>query len=169
MISITLLYAISLMLTGDMRMTTSSGPEFEIHDPKGVLTPREREVLTWVVGGKENDVIALLLSITLGTVKFHVINLLRKFDAHNRQLLISRAWKDGLVKAREEVPAKIRHLVIALLVLGTAAPGIGDQPITVRTPRVARVRTANRRDSDDYPVIQPTNLTDLHTGVREAA
>lgn len=150
-------------------MTTPQESEFEIHDPDNFLTPRERDVLTWLVGGKENEVIAMLLSITLGTVKFHVINLLRKFEAHNRQLMISRAWKAGLVKARAKLPAKARHLVITLLVLGSAMPGISDQPVTVRTPRVARVGSSNRRDPDDYPVVQPMNLADLRYGDREAA
>lgn len=151
------------------RMTNITDSEFEIHDPDNFLTPRERDVLTWLVGGKENEVIAMLLSITRGTVKFHVINLLRKFEAHNRQLMISRAWKAGLVKARDKLPAKARHLVITLLVLGSAMPGISDQPVTVRTPRVTRVRSSNRRDSDDYPVVQPMNLADLRFGDREAA
>ncbi len=142
-------------------MTTFSGSEFEIHDPDNTLTPRQRQVLVWVVEGKENDSIAMLLGITLGTVKFHMARLLRNFDAPNRQLLISRAFKNGLVKARQ--------LAIGLLILGNAMPGTGDQPATVRTPRVARVRVSNRRDADDHPIIQLNNGADLHTGDREAA
>lgn len=142
-------------------MANIIGTEFEIQDPNKALTPRQREVLAWIVEGKENEAIGMLMGITLGTVKFHVMALLRRFDAPNRQLLISRAWKRGLVKAR--------HLAIGLLILGNAMPGTSDQPVTLRTPRVARVRTANRRDADDYPIVMPTHLDDLHAGDREAA
>lgn len=142
-------------------MANIAGSEFEIHDPNNALTPRQRQVLVWVVEGKENDAIAILLGITLGTVKFHIVRLLRHFKAPNRQLLISRAWKAGLIKARQ--------LAIGLLIFGNALPGAGDQPVTVRIPRVARVRASNRRESDDHPIIQLNNLADLHTGDREAA
>lgn len=147
-------------------MTTQIGTEFEIQDPNKALTPRQREVLVWIVEGKENEAIGTLMGITLGTVKFHVMALLRRFDAPNRQLLISRAWKAGLVKAS---PAKARHLVIALLMLGTLVPGTGEYPITVRAPRVARVRVQARRDCEDHPIVMPTNCDDLRTGDREAA
>lgn len=143
-----------------MRMTVSLGTEFEIQDPNLTLTPRQREVLVWVVEGKENEAIGMLMGITLGTVKFHMMSLLRRFEAPNRQLLVSRAWKEGLVKAR--------HLAIGLLILGSAMPGTGDQPITVRTPRIARVRVASRRNADECPLM-PTHLDDLLIGDREAA
>lgn len=142
-------------------MTTCTGSEFEIQDPRGTLTPRQREVLVWVAEGKENESIGMILGITLGTVKFHMISLLRHFEAPNRQLLISRAWKAGLIKARQ--------LAIGVLILGNTLPGVSDQPATVRTPRVARVRVTNRRDADDHPIVMPTNLDDLLTGDREAA
>lgn len=142
-------------------MTTSAGTEFEIQDPNLTLTPRQREVLVWIVEGKENEAIGILMGITLGTVKFHVMALLRRFEASNRQLLISRAWKAGMVKAR--------HLAIALLIAGSAMPGTGDQPVTVRTSRIARVRVAGRKDADEHPIFMPKHLDDLLPGDREAA
>lgn len=142
-------------------MANIKGTEFEIQDPNKALTPRQREVLVWVVEGKENEAIGMLMGITLGTVKFHVMALLRRFDAPNRQLLISRAWKAGLVKARQ--------LAIGLLILSSALPGSSDQPVTVRTPRIARVRVAGRRDADEHPIFMPTHLDDLLSGDREAA
>src|SRR5690554_7223680 len=96
-------------------MANITGTEFEIQDPGRTLTPRQRKVLVWIVEGKDNEAIGMLMGVTLSTVKFHVIALLRRFDAPNRQLLISRAWKAGLVKAR--------HLAIGLLILGSAMPG----------------------------------------------
>ncbi|HET8799652.1 MAG TPA: helix-turn-helix transcriptional regulator [Marinobacter sp.] len=142
-------------------MANLTGTEFEVHDPDNTLTPRQREVLVWVVEGKENDAIGTLLSITLGTVKFHMMSLLRRFEAPNRQLLISRAFKAGLVKARQ--------LAIGLLIGASALPGTGEQPMILRTARVARVRTVNRRDADDCPIVMPTHLNHLHWAEREAA
>lgn len=142
-------------------MANIVGTEFEIQDPGNNLTPRQREVLVWVVEGKENDAIAMILGITLGTVKFHIISLLRRFEAHNRQLLISRAWKLGLVTSRQ--------LAITLLILGNVLPGTDDQPATVRTPRIARIRIGRRRDDDTHPIIDLANLTQLQAGAREAA
>lgn len=142
-------------------MTNIAGTEFEIHDPTNNLTPRQAQVLVWVAEGKENSAIGLLLGITVGTVKFHIIRLLEKFDAPNRQLLISRAFAKGLIRAR--------HLALLLLIGATAAPGTGEQPLVLRTSRIARVRIANRRDADDYPIVMPTNLDDLRSGDREAA
>lgn len=150
-----------ILITRQNLMANIPGSEFEIHDPDNTLTPRQREVLVWVVEGKENEAIGTLLGITLGTVKFHIISLLRHFDAPNRQLLGSRAWKAGLVKARQ--------LAIGLLIAGNAMPGTGEQPMVLRTPRVARVRTVNRRDADDYPIVMPTHLNHLHWAEREAA
>lgn len=142
-------------------MAIITGTELEIQDPERTLTPRQREVLVWVAEGKENESIAMILGITLGTVKFHMISLLRRFDAHNRQLLISRAWKSGLVKARK--------LAIGLLIGASALPGTSEQPMVLRTQRIARVRTVNRRDADDHPIVTPTNLNHLQAGEREAA
>ena len=141
-------------------MTNSLGTEFEIQDPNLTLTPRQREVLVWVVEGKENEAIGMLMGITLGTVKLHMMSLLRRFEAPNRQLLVSRGWKEGLVKAR--------HLAIGLLILGSAMPGASDQPVTVRTPRIARARVASRRSADECSLM-PTHLDDLLIGDREAA
>lgn len=137
-------------------MANTAGTEFEIKDPDSTLTPRQREVLAWIVEGKENDAIAILLGITLGTVKFHVISLLRKFNAPNRQLLISRAWKAGLVHAR--------HMAIGLLIVAGALPGTHNEPATVRT--LPRVRVSQRRETDTHI---PLNLAELHLGDRETA
>lgn len=48
------------------------------------LTPREEEVLGLVRDGLSNQEIALRLTITLGTVKNHVHNILEKLHARNR-------------------------------------------------------------------------------------
>ena len=56
--------------------------------PKGerdvILSPRESQVLRWLVDGASNKVIARKMQITETTVKAHIKGLLRKIRATNR-------------------------------------------------------------------------------------
>ena len=61
------------------------------------LTDREREVLKLIVEGKTNQQIAEDLSISIGTVRFHVSNILSKLGASNRTEAAHLAQKHGLV------------------------------------------------------------------------
>jgi DNA-binding NarL/FixJ family response regulator len=61
------------------------------------LTERERDVLTAITEGLSNREIALRLSITEGTVKNHVSNLLAKLDVRDRTQALIRARELGLV------------------------------------------------------------------------
>ena len=58
------------------------------------LTSREREVLTLILDGKDNQNIANDLHLALGTVKAHTHNILKKTDSSNRQQLIQDFWKE---------------------------------------------------------------------------
>jgi DNA-binding NarL/FixJ family response regulator len=51
------------------------------------LTPREREVLYWLLHGHRYDDIATALGVTPRTAKFHAANLLRKLDIDSRHEL----------------------------------------------------------------------------------
>lgn len=48
------------------------------------LTPREEEILTWLVKGDSNKEIARELDISESTVKVHVQNILKKFNVSSR-------------------------------------------------------------------------------------
>jgi two-component system NarL family response regulator len=65
------------------------------------LTEREREVLRLVVGGRSNKGIAAALSITEGTVKYHVNNILAKLGAADRTEAAILALRRGLVHLDE--------------------------------------------------------------------
>jgi NarL family two-component system response regulator LiaR len=65
-------------------------PEFE-------LTPREREILGLMVSGKTNKQIAESLTLSLGTVRFHISNILSKMGVSNRTEAVSLALQNNLV------------------------------------------------------------------------
>jgi len=62
------------------------------------LTPREREILTWVANGKSSWEIGELLHISSRTVKEHVKNLCRKLDAVTRTQAVMIAVRDKIIQ-----------------------------------------------------------------------
>ncbi len=62
------------------------------------LTGREREILTLVARGLNNDQIGERLFISPATVKTHLARVMGKLDAHDRAQLVVRAYEGGLVK-----------------------------------------------------------------------
>jgi DNA-binding CsgD family transcriptional regulator/signal transduction histidine kinase len=76
--------------------TLSLVPETPAAEHIAQLRPREREVLELMVAGLRNREIAERLFITVRTVKFHVSNILRKFDAQSRAEVIVLAHNAGI-------------------------------------------------------------------------
>jgi DNA-binding NarL/FixJ family response regulator len=62
-----------------------------------LLTYREREVLALLAGGATNREIATSLSVTVATVKSHLVHLYAKLEVRNRQEALSRAVGLGLL------------------------------------------------------------------------
>lgn len=61
------------------------------------LSKREQEVLSWVVRGKSNSVIADLTGLSAHTVDAHLRKAYRKLDAHDRVTASLRALATGAV------------------------------------------------------------------------
>ena len=61
------------------------------------LTQREREILALLVEGKTNKTIANQLSLSEGTVRFHVSNILSKMGVTNRTEAVSLALQEGMI------------------------------------------------------------------------
>jgi DNA-binding NarL/FixJ family response regulator len=53
-----------------------------------LLTERETEILTFLLDGKCNKEIACALDISVRTVRFHVSNILAKYNVENRLTLV---------------------------------------------------------------------------------
>ena len=66
-------------------------------DPVDSLTTRERDCLRWRALGKTDLEIALILGITAGTVKFHLVNSRSKLRAINTTQAVAKAVSHGLI------------------------------------------------------------------------
>ncbi len=67
-------------------------------DDDDLLTSREREVLALVAEGRSNREIASALSVTLATVKSHLVRIYAKLEASNRNEALGRAVARGLLR-----------------------------------------------------------------------
>ncbi|WP_198083698.1 helix-turn-helix transcriptional regulator [Variovorax sp. E3] len=61
------------------------------------LTAREAEVLRWTADGKTCEEVALLLRISVNTVKFHVRNAVEKLSVANKTAAAANAVALGLL------------------------------------------------------------------------
>ncbi|MGH3355914.1 MAG: response regulator [Nocardioidaceae bacterium] len=68
------------------------------HRYRDDLTDREREVVTLVAHGMDNDAIAHHLFLSVATVRSHVSRAMTKLDVRNRAQLVIFAYETGLVR-----------------------------------------------------------------------
>ena len=66
--------------------------------PRGVLTPREEEVVKLIAEGSSSKEIAELLTISLKTVERHRANVLSKLGMRDRTELTRYAIRAGLIE-----------------------------------------------------------------------
>lgn len=62
------------------------------------LTPREKEVLTWVSRGKGGWEVGEIIGISERTVKFHLQNIYKKLDVINRAQAVTRAIQCNILE-----------------------------------------------------------------------
>ena len=80
---------------GEWEIVETAQPPAERHS----LTPREREVLTWVAKGKSAWEIAKILDIAKRTVDAHVQTASRRLGATNRAQAVAIALLHRLIEA----------------------------------------------------------------------
>ncbi len=61
------------------------------------LTKKETEVLHLLAQGHKNEQMAKELSVSVATVKFHVSNIMNKFEVKNRASIITAAYEQGIL------------------------------------------------------------------------
>ena len=66
-------------------------------EPSGGLTPRELEVLQWIVDGKSNKEIAVALNLSANTIAVHRANIMNTLGIHKTAELVVYAIRAGLV------------------------------------------------------------------------
>lgn len=71
----------------------------------GVLTARERDVLTGMIDGRPNKVLAYDLGISVRTVEMHRANLMDRLDATSAAQVIRLAFDAGLIDRRTGFPS----------------------------------------------------------------
>jgi len=76
----------------------SNDPKENREDTLDGLTPREKEVLTFLAEGESNREIALKLSISPKTVSRHRENIMRKLSFHSRTELVRYAIRKGIIQ-----------------------------------------------------------------------
>jgi DNA-binding NarL/FixJ family response regulator len=104
-----LLSAIRVVASGDAVVAPSAtrrlleryvpvGPSRAAVTDPGVLTDREREVLTLIAKGLSNAEIATRLFLSEGTVKTHVSRVLTKLDLRDRVQAVVYAYESGIAR-----------------------------------------------------------------------
>jgi DNA-binding NarL/FixJ family response regulator len=74
------------------------------------LTPREADILRYLMLGLSNKAIASKLTLAVGTVKTHVKSVLEKLDATSRTQAVSIAQRRGILRDEDEPVLALRRL-----------------------------------------------------------
>jgi DNA-binding NarL/FixJ family response regulator len=81
-----------------IRRAVETGRQREVmKDDIFALSPREKEVLKWLVEGKSTWDISRILHISRNTVNFHIKNLFQKLNVINRTQAVSEALRRGII------------------------------------------------------------------------
>ena len=94
-----LLGAIRASLAGDAENRARWAEKNTIHQRLESLTPREREIMTWVISGMLNKQIAYELDISEETVKVHRGRVMQKLGADSVADLVRLCGKAGIAPA----------------------------------------------------------------------
>jgi two-component system NarL family response regulator len=92
-----LLTAIRVVYSGRKYLPPEVAAQLAERLPNSELSAREMEVLQLIAKGLSNREIANALSVTEGTIKFHVINILNKLGANDRTMAVTLALQRGII------------------------------------------------------------------------
>ncbi len=93
-----LVSAIRRAVAGEIVLDPQISPTYSLRGERtSALTPRELEVLRWIVAGKSNKEIATLLELSANTVAVHRANIMDTLGIHKTAELVVYAIRNGLV------------------------------------------------------------------------
>ncbi len=82
----------------ELKIMAKNYPRYLSGEQKNAqLTKKEKEVLYLIAKGYKNAQIAAELYINIGTVKFHVSNIMKKFKVDSRALIIKKAQEQNYI------------------------------------------------------------------------
>jgi len=90
--------AIRGVASGLMVFDSTLAPQASDDEPLEQLTPRESEVLQLLADGLGNKDIAVKLSVSEHTIKFHIHSILAKLGAASRTEAVTRGLRSGLIE-----------------------------------------------------------------------
>jgi DNA-binding NarL/FixJ family response regulator len=91
--------ALVRVASGEMQIGFGTTQQDNAARRRVTLTPREREIVTWLRQGLRNKQIAAQMNITEGTVKIYLFRLFQKLGVRNRFELASCGLPENLVTA----------------------------------------------------------------------
>ncbi len=68
-------------------------------NPMDTLTPKEKEVLVLITQGNSNKEMAEKMFVSVKTIEFHRMNIMKKLDIHNQAALIRFGINTGVVRS----------------------------------------------------------------------
>lgn len=74
-------------------MLTNTKEKLKVGSKSYQFTPRQLEIIKLLVQGKKNQEIADQLFIQLGSVKFHVTNIIKKLGVTSRAEVMAKYFK----------------------------------------------------------------------------
>jgi DNA-binding NarL/FixJ family response regulator len=81
-----------------LRLCRTCQEQAHVTRPDRMLTSRERDVLQLVAEGLQNAEIGGRLYLSADTIKFHVAQILGKFDAATRTQAVAIAIREGIIE-----------------------------------------------------------------------
>lgn len=97
----TLFEAVRATATGETFLSPAAAARLASHvrrpEAKGVLSPRERQVLALVARGRSNRAIAQELFVSETTVKTHLVHVYSKLDVKDRAAAVAVAYEHGIL------------------------------------------------------------------------
>ena len=153
-----LLDAVRIALDRDRKRRERDKRTHDLHIRFGMLSPREREVMTLVAAGLMNRQVATEMGVTEVTVKAHKAKIMKKLDANSLADLVRMADTLGLPHLRMDLESGEVRLLVNQILVRQAAAAAGHK-LDARSS-LSLKNTPATCDTLPAPVASPTPCQD---------